>query len=85
MTHNPCLSDMSKRVHRFPLFFITASLRIKRHICAHALAWPHPSDSYKATLLCPDNTLVICFRDFVPAYQDIDSRNAKPSVLSEMS
>ncbi|VUZ42494.1 unnamed protein product [Hymenolepis diminuta] len=29
MTHNPCLSDMSKRVHRFPLFSITASLHIK--------------------------------------------------------
>ncbi|VUZ51794.1 unnamed protein product [Hymenolepis diminuta] len=29
MTHNPRLSDMSKRVHRFPLFSITASLHIK--------------------------------------------------------
>ncbi|VUZ40054.1 unnamed protein product [Hymenolepis diminuta] len=28
MTHNPCLSDMSKRVHRFPLFSITALLHI---------------------------------------------------------
>ncbi|VUZ39318.1 unnamed protein product, partial [Hymenolepis diminuta] len=51
MMHNPCLSDMSKRVHRFPLSSITASLHIKRHICAHALAWPYPSDSYKATLV----------------------------------
>ncbi|VUZ55920.1 unnamed protein product [Hymenolepis diminuta] len=47
---------MSKRVHRFPLFSITASLHIKRHICAHALAWPYPTDSYKATLVFPDNT-----------------------------
>ncbi|VUZ52302.1 unnamed protein product [Hymenolepis diminuta] len=29
MTHNSYLSDMSKRVHRFPLFSITASLHIK--------------------------------------------------------
>ncbi|VUZ48137.1 unnamed protein product [Hymenolepis diminuta] len=29
MTHNPSLSDMSKRVHRFPLFSIAASLHIK--------------------------------------------------------
>ncbi|VUZ44187.1 unnamed protein product, partial [Hymenolepis diminuta] len=47
---------MSKRVHRFPLFSVAASLQIKRHICAQALAWPYPSDSYKATLVCPDNT-----------------------------
>ncbi|VUZ51439.1 unnamed protein product [Hymenolepis diminuta] len=42
---------MSKRVHRFPLFSIAASLHIKRHICAHTLAWPYPSDSYKAILV----------------------------------
>ncbi|VUZ50442.1 unnamed protein product [Hymenolepis diminuta] len=47
---------MSKRVHRFPLFSITDSLHIKRHICAQDLAWPYPSDSYKATLVFPDNT-----------------------------
>ncbi|VUZ54905.1 unnamed protein product [Hymenolepis diminuta] len=47
---------MSKRVHRFPLFSITASLYIKKHICAHARTWPYPSDSYKATLVCPDDT-----------------------------
>ncbi|VUZ50129.1 unnamed protein product [Hymenolepis diminuta] len=29
MTHSLYLSDMSKRVHRFPLFSITASLHIK--------------------------------------------------------
>ncbi|VUZ48947.1 unnamed protein product, partial [Hymenolepis diminuta] len=29
ITHNPCLSDMSKRVQRFPLFTITASLHKK--------------------------------------------------------
>ncbi|VUZ54147.1 unnamed protein product [Hymenolepis diminuta] len=34
MTHNPCLSDMSKRVHRFPLSSITASFHIK---CTSAL------------------------------------------------
>ncbi|VUZ56903.1 unnamed protein product, partial [Hymenolepis diminuta] len=39
------LSDMSKRVHRSPPFSITASLSHKRHIYAHALAWPYPSDS----------------------------------------
>ncbi|VUZ52529.1 unnamed protein product [Hymenolepis diminuta] len=37
---------MSKRVHRFPLFSVTASLHIKRHICAHALAWPYPNDTH---------------------------------------
>ncbi|VUZ57082.1 unnamed protein product, partial [Hymenolepis diminuta] len=39
---------MSKRVHRFPLFSITASLHIKS---TSALAWPHPSYPYKATLV----------------------------------
>ncbi|VUZ39625.1 unnamed protein product [Hymenolepis diminuta] len=29
MSHNPCLSDMSKRVHQFPLFSTTASLHVK--------------------------------------------------------
>ncbi|VUZ45372.1 unnamed protein product [Hymenolepis diminuta] len=24
------------------------------HICAHALAWSYPSDSYRATLVFPD-------------------------------
>ncbi|VUZ39311.1 unnamed protein product [Hymenolepis diminuta] len=47
---------MSKRVHRFPLSSITASLHIKRHICTHALAWPYPSDSYKATLVLQTTT-----------------------------
>ncbi|VUZ55075.1 unnamed protein product, partial [Hymenolepis diminuta] len=28
----------------------------KGHICARALAWPYPSDSYKATLGFSDNT-----------------------------
>ncbi|VUZ50983.1 unnamed protein product, partial [Hymenolepis diminuta] len=47
MTHNPCLSDMSKRAPRFPLFSNNCLASHKRHICAHALAWPYPSDSYK--------------------------------------
>ncbi|VUZ54146.1 unnamed protein product [Hymenolepis diminuta] len=47
---------MSKRVHRFPLSSITASLHIKRHICAHALVWPYPSDSYKASLVFQTTT-----------------------------
>ncbi|VUZ56920.1 unnamed protein product [Hymenolepis diminuta] len=47
---------MSKRVHRSPPFSITASLSHKRHIYAHALAWPYPSDSYKATLVVQTTT-----------------------------
>ncbi|VUZ52522.1 unnamed protein product [Hymenolepis diminuta] len=47
---------MSKCVHQFPLFSVTASLHIKRYIYPHALAWPYPSDSYKATLVLPVNT-----------------------------
>ncbi|VUZ49664.1 unnamed protein product [Hymenolepis diminuta] len=56
MTHNPRLSDMSKRVLRFPPLFYNCLASHKKHICAHALAWPSPSDSYKANLVCPDNT-----------------------------
>ncbi|VUZ44560.1 unnamed protein product [Hymenolepis diminuta] len=51
MTHNPCLSDMSKRVHRFPLFSNKRLASHKGHICARALAWPYSSDSYKASLV----------------------------------
>ncbi|VDL59219.1 unnamed protein product [Hymenolepis diminuta] len=46
---------MSKRVHRFPLFYNRLASH-KGHICARALAWPYPSDSYKATLGFSDNT-----------------------------
>ncbi|VUZ46166.1 unnamed protein product, partial [Hymenolepis diminuta] len=28
----------------------------KRHICAHALTWPYPSDSYKAILVVQTTT-----------------------------
>ncbi|VUZ52801.1 unnamed protein product [Hymenolepis diminuta] len=47
---------MSKRVHRFPPFFYNRLASHIRHICAQALAWPYPGDSYKATLVSPDNT-----------------------------
>ncbi|VUZ47563.1 unnamed protein product [Hymenolepis diminuta] len=45
MTHNPCPSDMSKRVHRFPLFNNRLASH-KRHICTHALAWPYPNNTH---------------------------------------
>ncbi|VUZ48880.1 unnamed protein product, partial [Hymenolepis diminuta] len=56
MTHNPRLSDMSKRVHRFPLSPNNRLASHKRHICAHALTWSSPSDSYAATLVVRTTT-----------------------------
>ncbi|KAM3175453.1 hypothetical protein ACTXT7_008481 [Hymenolepis weldensis] len=41
------LSVMSKRAHRFPLF-CNRLVSPEKHICAHVLARPYPSDSYKA-------------------------------------
>ncbi|VUZ47100.1 unnamed protein product [Hymenolepis diminuta] len=54
MTHNPCLTCLNASID-FPSFLYRLA-SLKRHICAHALAWPYPSDSYKATLVFPDNT-----------------------------
>ncbi|VUZ54454.1 unnamed protein product [Hymenolepis diminuta] len=38
---------MSKRAHRFS-FFYDRLISPKKHICAHVLARPCPTDSYKA-------------------------------------
>ncbi|VUZ42169.1 unnamed protein product, partial [Hymenolepis diminuta] len=56
MTHSPCLTCLSPSTD-FP-FFYNRLASYKKHICAHALAWPYPSDSYKAALVFPDNTRV---------------------------
>ncbi|VUZ55778.1 unnamed protein product [Hymenolepis diminuta] len=42
---------MSKRVRRFPSFSNNNLASPKMRICAHALAWPYPSDSNKATFV----------------------------------
>ncbi|VUZ49938.1 unnamed protein product, partial [Hymenolepis diminuta] len=54
VTHSPCLTGLKVSIE-FPLFYNRLASH-ERHICAHALAWPYSSDSYKATLVFPDNT-----------------------------
>ncbi|VUZ57294.1 unnamed protein product, partial [Hymenolepis diminuta] len=49
MTHNPRLPYLNASIDSS--HSITASLHIKRHICAQALAWPYLNDSYKANLV----------------------------------
>ncbi|VUZ51297.1 unnamed protein product [Hymenolepis diminuta] len=53
MTHNPCLTCLNASID-FPSFYNLLASH-KKHITAHALAWPYPSDLHKATLVFPDN------------------------------
>ncbi|VUZ42461.1 unnamed protein product [Hymenolepis diminuta] len=56
---------MSRRTHRFPLFSNNGLVSHKKHICAHALARPYPSDSYKAIFVFHTRTTHACSCQFL--------------------